>query len=239
MDVYNHSRVSSGWQRCPPAERLSGEAQGCFTPQQRAAGEEAAGQRAPGPPQHQVRPHTVLRHCFSLQVYVKLMGYMVFSSCCVTSMKRAASLNYLNKSSDDPFQVGNTKKNQPKINACSFIVIPVFSACALVWLLGSRKFQTESGFELQQCGSLHWKLRPARKSPPAPGIGSMLHNTTRQNRRGFFFFYIPVLDPGISLQSAKLFCAPHPLLKSSHLLRFIYPSCRPSCSLQKKLVGLD
>lgn len=55
--MYNILRVSSGWQRCPPAQRLAGKAQGCFTPQQRASSEEAAGQRAAGTPQQQVRTH--------------------------------------------------------------------------------------------------------------------------------------------------------------------------------------
>lgn len=52
VDLYNIFRVSSGWQRCAPAQRLAGKAQGCFTPQQRAPSEEAAGQWAPGAPQH-------------------------------------------------------------------------------------------------------------------------------------------------------------------------------------------
>lgn len=74
MDVYNILHVSSGWQRCPPAQRLTGKAQGRATPQQRASSEEVAGQRAPGTPQHQVRIHMVLHHWFSFQVYPKLIS---------------------------------------------------------------------------------------------------------------------------------------------------------------------
>lgn len=91
------------------------------------------------------------------------------------------------------------------------------------WLSGSRWFQTESGFELQHCGSLHWKLRLGWKS-----TGSMLHNTTRQNQAAHLkaSFFLQVLRPEIFLSSAKLLL-PHliPLLKTSRLLRFIYPSC--------------
>lgn len=54
VDVLMIVRVSAGRQRSPPAQRLSGEAQGRFAPQQRAAGEETAGQWTARTPQHQV-----------------------------------------------------------------------------------------------------------------------------------------------------------------------------------------
>lgn len=110
MDVYNILRVFLGWQWRPPAQRLLRKDQGCFTPQQRASSEEAARQRAPGTSQHQVRTHGAGSLVFFSGVR-QADRLMLFSSCCVNSMKRAASLNYLNKTSDDPFQVSNTKIN--------------------------------------------------------------------------------------------------------------------------------
>lgn len=113
----------TGRQRLPPPQRLLREDPRRSEAEQRDAGEEAAGQRAAGAAQPRVPPAPpAITPAAHTMPPVTAISCLVLVIWVLLRMKRASSLNFLNKSTEEGAQVRPliTRRYSPRIRSAVF-----------------------------------------------------------------------------------------------------------------------
>lgn len=156
---------SPGRQRHPPAQQLPGENPRGDPEEQRDVGQEAAGQRAPGAQEHQVGTPGRWGAADGGRAPTDPPSPLL-----PRSMKRAASLNYLHKSSDASFEVRDgdgAGAGTGGARGCRFSYVLCFSGHPRAPCGEQRPQRQQHGSFLPQLPA-RFQLTPFFRCPPPP-----------------------------------------------------------------------
>lgn len=163
---------SPGRQRHPPAQQLPGENPRGDPEEQRDVGQEAAGQRAPGAQEHQVGTPGRWGAADGGRAPTDPPSPLL-----PRSMKRAASLNYLHKSSDASFEVRDgdgAGAGTGGARGCRFSYVLCFSGHPRAPCGEQRPQRQQHGSFLPQLPA-RFQLTPFFRCPPPPAHSAPRH----------------------------------------------------------------